>query len=283
MKFTFDINILYLLIIALLFSSCNNYRTKSESFKQSTNYPKTEYSENFENGFQSFWTYELADSSRVDIVKDPFDPQNNVLKVDLEIGDYVSGGVRTELRMHPRDSFGYTANYSFRFLLPESFFKKDEEKGYHIIHQWHDEAAPGFNWSNYNTKTKPPIHLLIEHNPNGDYFLVFKTGIEIGEIEEIVPARWKEKLRPNKWYTFSCEVLWSLYNKEGYAEPSLDGEYIINYDNNLDPSSRHRIYRRNMYNIIPNYFKLGLYLSGKQQYNRTVYFDDIKFESRRIK
>lgn len=274
---------IYIVGFAILFYSCND--KENEPCPELPNYSnsKKEFKEDFENGLQSFWTKELADSTRMDIVKDSFNPKNKILKIDLNLEDYASGGIRSEILMHPKDSFGYKANYSFKFLLPDSFFQKGEPQGWYIIHQWHDAPAPGFNWKTYNRKTQPPIHLLIEHNPNGEYFLYFKTGLEIGEIKEIVPVKWKNKLEPNKWYTFSCEILWSLYNKEGYAAPKLDGEYFLNQTSPNDTLVNHKIYRRNMYNIIPNYFKFGLYRSGRENYNRTIYFDDFKFESQRIK
>ncbi len=231
----------------------------------------------------SFWTKEVADASRDSIVIDPLNDKKRVLKVELKLSDYASGGIRSEILMHPKDSFGYRTHYSFKFLLPESFFKKDEPKGWYIIHQWHDAPAPGFNWKTYNRKTQPPVHLLIEHNSDGDYFLDFKTGLEIGEIKEIVSSRWSEKLEPNRWDTFSCDILWSLYNNDGYAEPKLDDNFFKNWINPKDSTLVHKIYRRNMYNIIPNYFKFGLYRSGNEKHDRTIYFDDFRHESYREK
>lgn len=266
----------------ILFSSCNTKENVACPELPTYSYSKKEFNEDFENGLQSFWSRELADTTRMNIVKDSSRPENKILKIDLNLEDFVNGGIRSEIVIKPKDSFGYKANYSFKFLLPKSFFQEGESKGWYIIHQWHDETNPGFNWKT-NPKTQPPIHLLVEHNPNGEYFLYFKTGLETGELKEIFPVKWKNKLEPDRWYTFSCEILWSLYNNEGYSEPKLDGEFFFNQKNATDSLVNHKIYRRNMYNIIPNYFKIGLYRAGYEKYDRTIYFDDFNFKSERIK
>lgn len=185
------------------------------------------FADNFEGEMNSFWGKEMADMSRHSIVTDPLNAENHVLKIELKLEDFANRGKRSEIKMFPKDTSGYLSNYSFRFLLPESFFK-DESYIQYIIHQWHDEAAPGFDWET-NPKTQPPVHLLIENDSLGDYYLVFKNGIKTGNLDEIYSKKWNEKLKPNQWYTFSCEILWSLYNNVGYAAPKLDRKCLINW------------------------------------------------------
>ncbi|MGJ8665375.1 MAG: heparin lyase I family protein [Patiriisocius sp.] len=274
-----------------LFISCNDVsETKRNSSETKTininsiskNKTIKIIEDDFEGPLKKIWKKEQQDSSRILTVSDPLNKNNKVLKVDLNIGDYASGGLRTEVLFEPKDSFGYQTNYSFKFLFPDDFFKKGEKKGWFIIHQWHDAPAPGFNWKTYNRITAPPIHLLVEHNPNGDYYLIFKTGLKIGSMDEIYSVFWKEKLKPNEWYEFSCEVLWSLYNSEGYAAPKLNGEPPYDFSDEVT-QKRVKVMRRNMYNSIPNYFKMGLYRSNYEEYNRTIYFDDLKYNSFRVK
>jgi O-antigen ligase len=271
--------------IALFFYNTKPHQNKAENLNtiEVKLNKKKKFSDNFENSYKNFWLKELADDSRDSIVKDPLDSTNNVLKITNNLEDRISGGLRSEYLLHSKDSFGYKTNYGFNFFLPENFIKKGEEKGWIIIHQWHDAPAPGFNWSTYARKTQPPVHLLIEHNTNGDYYLFFKTGLEIGDIKEIKIVKWPEKMISNKWYSFSCEIFWSLYSDEGYAIPKLDDKYFVNEISEKDLQLSHKIFARNMYNSIPNYFKFGIYRQGWEKYNRDIYFDDFFAESERVK
>ncbi|GEQ84850.1 hypothetical protein ULMS_03580 [Patiriisocius marinistellae] len=277
------------LLIVLIFFSCKNdkeiFQKTIIKNKEETSSNKNilkKFEDNFDVKLNSFWKRENQDSARIKIVNDPLEQENKVLKVDLNLGDYVSGGLRSEILIEPKDSFGYKTNYSFKFLLPNDFFKENEDKGWIIIHQWHDSPPPGFGWSTYKEKTQPPLHLLIEHNPDGIYYLYFKTGLKTGGMDEIYTTIWKENLKPNQWYEFSCEVLWSLYNNEGYSIPKLNGNYPFDLKGDT-MVKRERIMRRNMYNSLPNYFKMGLYRSGTEKHNRSIYFDDFKYKSIRMK
>lgn len=239
------------------------------------------FADNFEGEMNLNWGKEMADMHRHSIVTDPLNAENHVLKIELKLEDLANGGKRSEITMFPKDSFGYKSVYSFRFLLPESFFFKDESYIQYIIHQWHDLPAPGFDWET-NPKTQPPVHLLIENDSFGDYYLVFKNGLKTGSLDEIYSKKWNEKLKPNQWYTFSCEILWSLYNNVGYSTPKVDGKYLIDWISSKDSTTIHWISRRNMYNVIPNYFKMGLYRNGFEKHDRVIYFDDFEFESYRV-
>lgn len=238
--------------------------------------------DDFDNHLQPFWSKEVADSLRYEIVSDPLDETNSVLKVDLFLEDY-SNGLRSEILVFTKDSIGYKTNYSFRFLVPENFFQYDEAPGWIIIHQWHDLPDPGFNWASQNKATQPPIHLMFERNREGEYDLVFKTGLKTGHMDEIVSVKWPGEILPDTWYTFSCEVYWHVYNNKAYSIPMLDSKYFINDEFRSEQSiEQHKIYRRNMYNALPNYFKFGLYRSGTEKHNRTIFLDDFQYNSERV-
>ena len=121
--------------------------------------------------------------------------------------------------------------------------------------------------SNLNLRLSgPPIALSI----NNDY-LGLKTGVK-SMSHKVTYTIFEDKLRPNIWYTFSCKILWS-FDDTGYVEAKLNGEYFKNEEGG------NRIYNRNMYNIMPNYFKMGLYRSKNGPINRTILFDDFYLES----
>lgn len=239
------------------------------------------FQDDFENELQDFWDKETVNNSRFKIVEDPLEKNNKVLQVNLKLEDYSNGGKRSELKIPFHSELNELTRYSFRFMLPENFFRTDEKPGFIIIHQWHDEADPGFNWETQKKVTHPPIYLFIDRKEGGIYNLVFRTGLETGSMNETVTSVWQGELRSNEWYSFSCEILWHIYSHKGYAIPKLNGEYF--YDSkNLDDKEPHKIFRRNMYNGIGNYPKIGLYRFVNELYERVIYFDDFIFDSEKM-
>jgi hypothetical protein len=146
------------------------------------------FKDDFENGLQSFWNPEMVDSSRYIIVKDPLNKSNNVLRVNLQLDDYTNGGKRSEMKIEYMDELDIITKYKFKFLLPESFFNSKEKPGMIIIHQWHDQADPGFNWTTQKKTTHPPVHLFLNRKDGGIYELVFRTGLETGDMNETVTS-----------------------------------------------------------------------------------------------
>ena len=273
-KKTFYFSLLSIIIAIGTYIYIQNKITTSKI----ANYEKTIFSDDFEYGLKEFWTPETMDSTRFEIVQDPIDSKNKVLKINIELNDYVNSGSRSEMKIQYHPELNYLSNYSFRFMLPESFFAQDEKPGILIIHQWHDQADPGFDWGTQKKITHPAIYLFIDRKEGGTYFLTFRTGLETGNINETVTSVWEEELVPNRWYNFSCEVLWHIYSNVGYALPVLDGKYFYKQDTDkkteMGNSESHKIYRRNMYNGDGNYVKIGLYKFGNEKHNRTIYFDD---------
>ncbi|MEP3206998.1 MAG: heparin lyase I family protein [Gilvibacter sp.] len=240
-----------------------------------------EFKDSFDEKIASFWGLQLAKSDRAMIVKDPLNSENEVLKVTVTPTDRVSGGNRSEFVIKQHDSMGYLNKYAFKFMLPEAFFKEQEKDAWFIIHQWHDEPAPGFTWATKKDKTKPPIALTISYSPEEGYQLYYKDGLDTGTLDEAKRLIWTEELKANVWYTFSNSVFWSLYETHGYSEPRLNGE-LFTPDKNAKLIEGDKIFGRNMYNAVGNYFKFGLYQASGQIHARHIYFDDFTMQSKRV-
>jgi hypothetical protein len=58
---------------------------------------------------------------------------------------------------------GYKNKLSIKFLLPESFYAKEEKSGRTVIQQWHNQAYPGLDRKS-TIKVKPPQALYFEHD-----------------------------------------------------------------------------------------------------------------------
>ena len=267
-------HVLYFVVVLIVINcvSCKENQTVE-------NTERFTFIDDFENELQPFWDKEIADESRYSIVDDPLSPGNKVLKVHLKLEDMVANGRRAEFPLWPSDSLGFKTNYRFRFMLPEDFFHSDESEGQIIIHQFHDMPDPGFDWSNQHKVTHPPVYLSVKRDDNHVYTMLFRTGLETGGMNESVIAESKVPLIPNKWYVFSNEIYWHVYTNKAYAIPKLDDEYMFTEEVNGRKS--HKIRRRNMYNSIPNYPKIGLYRQGGELHDRTIYFDDFYYETRR--
>ena len=80
------------------------------------------YKDSFSKNIKSFWVKESVDDSRFNIVPDPLNNDNLVLKIDHYSDDYFANGYRSELRINTNVGEGYKTEYSFRFLLTDSFF-----------------------------------------------------------------------------------------------------------------------------------------------------------------
>lgn len=273
---------LALLFLGLL--GCNEEAPKNLSILTDvTSYGEPEiFKDNFEDGKQSFWRSHMADEGRSKVVTDPLNPENKVLSITLKLDDYNRGGRRTEHVVVSKDSFGYLNKHGFKFMLPESFFEKEEKNGWYIINQWHDHPPAGFTWSTKKHNTRPPIALTLVHTPEDGFKLVYNYGLFTGDLDEVISLEWPEKLEPNKWYEFDNEVFWSLYSSDGYSLPKLNGVPFVKEDDLKKGLEKQRVYKRNMYNTRCNYFKFGLYRSGGQTHDRHIYLDDFYMETVRV-
>ncbi len=238
--------------------------------------PEFIWLDDFESSLANFWKLQQMTEDRLTIATEPGNTLNNVLQVKLDTLDYANGGRRSEMVITQKDSLGYLSEYSFRFKFQKDFFTPEAKAGWYIIHQWHDVPAVGYNWKSNKHKTRPPVALSVNFKPEIGYSLVFKSGLDTGNINEGIRLTYKGNLEPDIWYTFSNQIFWSVYKTDGYVLPKINGESMS------DDRSDGKVFGRNMYNVRGNYIKFGLYRSGSQKNNRTIYFDDFKMTSRRI-
>lgn len=215
---------------------------------------------------------EIKDASRYEITNDPTDANNNVLKFQLFPDDFNAGGKRNEFKLKTKDSIGMIVNYSFQFMLTEDFFKKDRPHDWIIIHQWHDDPPKGKTWAEYGMLTKPPVHLYIQGNTDGNHKIVYTYGLWNRNMKLTRSFIFKEPIQPNKWYTFSNEVLWDV-KETAYSIPRINDEFLVETSEN----NEHKVFGANMYNVVPNYYKMGLYGNNLSKDTLSIYFDNFTY------
>lgn len=256
--------VLYSLLVLLVVSSCNEAKVLQE------------LSDDFSTHNPIWKTKQISDSSRFLLVKDPIDYNNSCVQFALFPNDINAGRKRNEYVLKTKDSINNLVNYSFKFLLPDSFFKEREKEDWIMIHQWHDDPPKGVKWKDYKDKTQPPVSLYIKVTPNNPPLLKYTYGLHSKYIEEKEFYTYKRNLRPNTWYHFSNTVKWSLDSLVGFSSPKVNDEYLASINGKLSKEIR----GRNMFNTMPNYYKMGIY--GNKEMNDSIYilFDDFEYELR---
>lgn len=255
-------------ILALLFSiiltSCENKTIQ-------------EISDDF-NTINPHWsTLQTTDNDSYEIVTDPLNESNKALLFRLLPDDFNSGGKRNEFVLKTKDSIGYEVEYSFKFLFYPEFFSKQKEQDWIMIHQWHDSPPIGFNWENYNMQTRPPIQVYIQTNPNGKFYIIYAYGLFDKNKKELRHIKFKEPIDSNIWYSFKNKIYWNT-NETGYSIPQINDEYLIDKKEDTD----HKIWGANMFNNVPNYFKMGLYGNNKSTDSISVLIDEFSYKLRKV-
>lgn len=255
------------LIICLGLYSCNNEGSiNRESIIQ-------RFSDSFYT-INPYWnTLETTDSSRYEIIEDPVNAENNVLVFHLLPDDFIEGGKRNEFALKTMDSIGYDVHYSFNFLFSPDLFTNEKEQDWIMIHQWHDHPPRGQSWKEYNMQTTPPVHLYVQLLPGDKYYIVYAYGLWDKEKKHVVRLKYEVPLEPNKWYSFDNTIKWEM-NESAYSIPIINGEYLVKAEDN----AQGKIFGANMYNDVPNYFKMGLYGNYKSKDTVSVYIDDFNYE-----
>lgn len=263
------------LALCTLFLACDQ-DSKKETFV-SENGQKRIYNDKFQDSFNSFWyTDQVVHPDRLQFVEDPEDKDNDLLKVSLERTDTIAKGFRSEIIIKPKDSFGYANKHSFRFKFPKSFFEKEEKKGVILLNQWHNVPYPGYNYTNQIVKVRVPFAMMVEHTPEGEFYMKLHYGLKVGTLDEMVYAIWPGELKPDVWYTFENEIFWSMYG-DGYSKPKIDGICFETEGKEVCTFEG-----ANMYHVRPHDYKMGLYWSPGHTQNRHIFYDDFKMTTERI-
>ncbi len=255
---------LLILILCQFFNSCSKESSDNNIIQR--------FSDSFYT-INPFWdTSQTTNNSRYGIVVDPVNIENNVLFFNLLPNDFNAGGKRNEFVLETMDTIGYKTDYSFKFLVSPEFFKKKKELDWIMIHQWHDDPPRGVPWGDYHLQTNPPIQLYIRVLPGDLYYIVYAYGLKNINIKNLRHLTYEYPIKPNEWYSFENTVVWAM-DQSGYSIPRINGEYLIKPDENENG----KILGANMYNDVPNYYKMGLYGNYKSSDTVSVYIDDFKY------
>ena len=255
----------FIVFFLVIYVSCNNDKIIEE------------FSDDF-NSHETFWKRnQITDPSRALIIEDPTDKENSCLKFSLFPDDKNAGSRRNEYVLKTEDTIGYTVDYSFKFMFPKSFFKKREKKDWIMLHQWHDDPPSGVSWKDYKEKTKPPVSIYIQVNPDGNNIISYTYGLNSLSIKERQNVKYTKPIEPEIWYTFTNTIKWSLESNEGFSIPKINNEFLV--PNDIHPE--HKLLGNNMYNEMPNYYKMGLYGNFNCNDTISVYIDDFKYTLRK--
>ena len=124
--FKFLIAAAYLLFL----SACNQDKRPEMDlrYEPGSQNPVLIIKDNFQDGFNGIWKFQRVTDDHISIHEDPQDSGNKVMSGQLAPKDYNRGGNRSELVINSHDSLGYRSKYTFKFMLPESFFKNEAVK-----------------------------------------------------------------------------------------------------------------------------------------------------------
>lgn len=255
-----------LLVVVFCFLSC------SDEGNSNTPYIIHQFSDSFDAIDVNWDTAETNGPSRYEIKTDPLNAENNALRFQLLPNDFIEGKKRNELKLKTDYDVTYDVNYSFKFLLPSEFFQDDKELDWIMIQQWHDQPTRGLSWATYNEQTNPPVHLYIRVLPGNQYYLVYAYGLHDKNRNQIVNLTYEYPLKPNQWYSFENTVSWSM-NDTGFSIPKINGEFLVEKDDNDEG----KLFGANMFNDVPNYYKMGLYGNYKRNDSISIYIDDFNY------
>lgn len=259
----------------ILVLSCSRSNSDSRSntelksnYKADTNQEPRDvatFYDGFETGYidKNEWRIEANQEGfkSIQVVKNPLDEDQKVVKVTLRAGDIVNSGTRAELSRDNHDPYMSEVYYSWRFMFDADY---QESESWQVIGQWHDQPdwKSGETWKKWSGHGKSPP-LKIEYN---DGFLWI---VATHRNEEKYPY-YKKKIKFGEWIHLVFHFKWSL-DENGFVEAWLNGENFTPFN-----GKDHKMYTPTLSNKAGNYLKIGLYRDAISSTTGVVYFDDVK-------
>lgn len=236
---------------------------------------------NHKSDTSNFWDMESSfgngggapdNPTRVSFITDSVRSQNSnqvVKLVTLNQNDKI-GGIpatskrsRTEIKIYPSHSEGSEFYYAWSFKIPTDDYIDDINEN--IIAQWHE--PPGLKFK--QPLAQPPFFLILKDDTLSNSLsrkINFMYGIRYDEDGDGKPREGKYHSYPigeivkGEWYDVIQHIRWSTNPDIGYLEMWINNQKV-NYE------GADKFYAANLYEtiegeIVPNYFKLGLYRQG---------------------
>lgn len=174
-------------------------------------------------------------------------------RFEIDRGDYISQGVRAELRDWYNAPLEADTWYGFSTFLPQSFVPP---KGVGVVlAQWHDQAELG------DSSGKPPLAIRYLDGVlrfTGAFSMVASDDPDQLHVFHEIPD-----IRHDVWLDFIFRIHWSK-TANSRIEAFLDGKSLFRFEGPLG-------YRNQ---IKGPYFKLGVYASGEIDAPLVVFHDN---------
>lgn len=208
----------------------------------------------FERGdFEGWSVRRLARSGSARIQSNIVRVGSKACRFEIVPGDYVSQGVRAELRDWYNAPLDAVTWYGFSTYLPHSF-RPPKGTGI-VLAQWHDQAELG------DPSGKPPV--AIRYIDGALHFTGAFAEIASPDPDERYLFHKVADVARGTWLDFVFRIHWS-HRQDGHVEAFLNGAPLFNFEGPLG-------YRNQ---IKGPYFKLGVYASGQIDGPVVVYHDN---------
>lgn len=227
--------------------------------------------------------YQLAAMERLSLAPDPLQPDNQVACLTVKPGDMVAKGARAELVWNHLDPEGSERWISWRVYLPADFPMAQSLRdgqgrpNWQIMGQWHDTPKEGTP-----AGQSPPLSVQLAYLDQSDPG--YKRALKDAGSSPGFDKRWDKQpvfflsygAPPSKaafaaatlgqWNTILIHVRWS----------QQDDGFVQMWINDIEVT-KGKMTGRNMYNDLPNYFKLGLYRNPDLNLTQQVCYDDLRY------
>ena len=221
-------------------------------------------------------TYILENTDAMEIVTDPVRNGNYAIKMTVEQGDghnYADLIIKKDRSELSRLGFGDEATpgaehwYAISILIPEDdSYVHEGGDNFNIVTQWlhssitEEEKSVGMG--------SPSILLEYRQNSNGTAGMILKYGV--GKAgKESFPTQ----IQKGVWIDWVFHIKWSLED-DGFVEAWKDGEPVTPWN-----GENYKVYKANMLNEEPYFYKIGIYRGHNIQTTNSVYYDEVKISS----